>query len=129
MNTAWRDEQDDGGEAGPAMPDRQAVEAEHALEPADAGHQEQLDEHGEGAVEAGELADRGQRPAGVVQRVETAVAQPQGEDHDGVGDDDDADVPGAVGARRPRRAPPAASGTGIDRAGPVGVDDAHGAAP
>ena len=63
VNTTCADEEPHGGEAGPAVPDREPVEPDRALEPRDARHQQQLHEHRVRPEQRGELPDRGREPA------------------------------------------------------------------
>ena len=62
------DQQPHRREAVPAVPHRQAIETDAPLEPRDARHQQQLEQHRVGTGERGELAGRGRDAARPAQR-------------------------------------------------------------
>ena len=85
-------EERDGREPSPSMPDRETVEPDRAFEPSDSRHEQQLDQHDVRAEEPRELTDCRCDATRSAERVEATVAEPQPDDHDGVGSDDGPDV-------------------------------------
>ena len=75
-------EERDGREPSPSMPDRETIEPDRALEPPDARHEQELEQHDVRAEEACELTDCCCDAARSTERVEAAVAEPQPDDHD-----------------------------------------------
>ena len=82
------------------MPNRETVEADTTLEPRDSRHQQQLEQHGVCADQAGELARSGRESTGAARVREAAVTQPEAGDYDGVGDDDHPHGPRVIGRAR-----------------------------
>ena len=64
MSTAWREQQHGAGDAVPAVPDREAVEAGEPVEHRQPREQEQLDEHQVGAEQAAQPRGLGQHAGG-----------------------------------------------------------------
>ena len=81
------DDQVDGGEAQPAVPARDPVDPEEAVEPGASRHQHHLDERGVGAQQGAELTHRDQHRGRVGQMGKLPVASPQNDDQGGIAAD------------------------------------------
>lgn len=96
-----RDEQCDCRESVPPVPDGEAVQTHVPLEPGHSGHEEQLQQHGVRADQAGQLPRRGSEPTRPARIRQASVAEPQTDHDHRVGRDGDDRDPGAVAGPRP----------------------------
>ena len=88
----------------PAVPDRQAVEADGPVEHRDAGEQQHLDEHEVGAEQAAQPPQAGQRARRVLDLAEPAGAPPQAHDDRAVGEREQRRRPAGDQSHRPEGA-------------------------